>query len=150
MKRKRNRGSSPHIGTDFYSLGDGVIADIGTVKKGSAKGAKYITVEYEGGDQVRFLHLNSVADGLEVGGQVYEGQILGETGKTGTTQKHLHVDAKDKNGKRIDPENKNYGSVPNKEFFETFGGDYKKLKEYKDSIKPVSVRVDNTKVEENQ
>lgn len=112
------------VGTSFYSLGDGKVVAIGSTKKG----AKYITVEYSNGDQVRFLHINQVASGIEVGSNVFEGQILGETGSTGTKHAHLHVDAKDKDGNEIDPEGKNYGKLTNKEFFETYGGDYTKIR----------------------
>lgn len=135
----RNIGTSPHvgidyraaIGTQFYSLGDGKVVDIGTQSKGGAKGAKYITVEYSNGDRVSFVHISSTADGIKVGDQVYEGQVLGLTGETGATGRpHLHLTAKDKDGNLIDPENQNYGTVTNEEFFGTYGGDHTKLPGY--------------------
>ena len=123
--------TNPHIGIDyravvgtpFYSLGDGEVVDIGSTRKG----AKYIKVQYSNGDVVRFLHINSVAEGLAEGSLVKEGQILGETGSTGTKQPHLHVDAVDKDGREIDPEATQYGRLTNKQFFEEYGGDYTKV-----------------------
>lgn len=135
----RNIGTSPHVGIDyraaagtqFYSLGDGKVVDIGTQGSGGAKGAKYITVEYANGDKVSFVHISSTTDGLKVGDQVYEGQVLGLTGETGATGRpHLHLTARNKDGDRIDPENKNYGSVSNEDFFGKYGGDYTKLPGY--------------------
>lgn len=70
-----------------------------------------------------------MAEGLEVGSEVFEGQVLGETGKTGTRQAHLHIDAVDKNGNQIDLEGKNYGNISSSEFFEKYNWNYKKLKE---------------------
>jgi len=126
--------SNPHIGIDyrasvgttFYNLGDGKVVETG---KGSGTG-KYVTVEYSNGDKVRFLHLSNVADGVKKGSTVYEGQPLGKTGSSGTEHPHLHIDAIDNEGNRIDPENRNYGNYTAKEFFNTYGGDYTKLPTY--------------------
>jgi murein DD-endopeptidase MepM/ murein hydrolase activator NlpD len=117
------------IGTSFYSLGDGKVVATGSSKRGGNS----ITVEYGNGDRVTFRHLSSTADGLKVGSSVYEGQILGETGNTGGVPAHLHVDAKDKDGNRIDPESQNYGSVTSEQFFTTYGGDFQKLRDAKQS-----------------
>jgi RHS repeat-associated protein len=134
----RNIGTSPHvgidyraaIGTEFHSLGDGKVVDIGTQAKGGAKGAKYITVEYGNGDRVSFVHIKSTAEGLKKGDKVYEGQVLGLTGNTGSKHPHLHLTAKDKSGNIIDPENQNYGKYSAEEFFNDYGGDYTKLPSY--------------------
>jgi len=149
----RNIGTSPHIGIDyrassgtsFYSLGDGVVTKIGTM----SNGIKYISVRYSNGDVVRFLHITGVAEGIKKGQQVYEGQILGETGNTGTYKNakgkyvnydaHLHIDATNADGEPIDPEDQNYGTVTNDEFFSIFGGDYQKLLEYKKNKANASV-----------
>jgi hypothetical protein len=48
---------------------------------------------------------------------VKEGQIIAFTGNSRGYPAHLHVDGKDKNGKSIDPEAKNYGNLTNAEFF---------------------------------
>jgi RHS repeat-associated protein len=129
------KASNPHVGIDyraavgtsFYSLGEGKVYQIDKIKTGSAKGGIYIVIEYPNGDRIRYLHLSKVADGLKVGDPVAEGQVLGQTGSTGTKVPHLHVDGVDKNGKRIDPEGTSYGKLSNEEFFGTYGGDYTKL-----------------------
>jgi RHS repeat-associated protein len=158
LDRDRPPGASnPHggidyrasVGNSFYSLGDGKVVGMGSSKKGG----NYITVEYGIGDKVTFRHINSTASGIEVGSTVSEGQILGETGKSGTTNAHLHIDAKDSEGNRIDPENQNYGSVTSEEFFTTYGGDYQRLKNAKEAkanepFKPeqYTAAQDNTRV----
>jgi RHS repeat-associated protein len=127
--------SNPHIGIDyrakvgspFYSLGDGTVVKLGH----SRKGGKYITVEYDNGDKITFRHLKNIESNISIGDEVYEGQILGQTGKTGTKHPHLHIDACDSNGDIIDPENRNYGTVTNYDFFNYFEGDYKELSKYK-------------------
>jgi murein DD-endopeptidase MepM/ murein hydrolase activator NlpD len=127
--------TSPHVGADFraavgtdvYSLGDGKV--VGVDKKGGN-----LTVEYGNGDKVTFRHLNGIADGVEIGSDVFEGQIVATSGITRTTQPHLHVDATDKEGKRTNVIGKNYGTVTNQQFFEDYGGDWQKLKESKETI----------------
>ena len=129
----RTVGTSPHIGIDYrasigtpvYSLGDGVVTGKSTTKSGII----ILTVKYGGddGDQVRFLHLSKYAEGIDVGTQVKEGQIIAYSGNSGGYPAHLHIDAKDKDGNSIDPEGKNYGNYTNEEFFGKYGGDYTKL-----------------------
>jgi RHS repeat-associated protein len=140
-KEVRNIGTSPHIGIDYrasigtpvYSLGDGTVSAIGT----TSNGIEYITIEYGNGDNVRFLHMESVSENMVVGKKVFEGQEIGTSGnsgqykaKDGSLQSyapHLHIDAKDKDGNSINPEQNKYGTTDNKTFFETYGGDYLKL-----------------------
>jgi RHS repeat-associated protein len=134
---EKKQMTSPHVGTDFkaakgtpfYSLGDGIIEELDE-KKG------IMTVKY-GSDKVTFRHLDCIEESFEVGKKVYEGQILGNTGNTNSSGgPHLHVEAKNKNGKNIDPEKKNYGTVTNKQFFTDYGGDYRRLKGYLEDHKP--------------
>ena len=133
---KSNYMTSPHVGTDYrartpveaYSLGDGIVSDMGTFKNGT----NFVEVTYGNGDKLRFLHLSEFGEGIEKGAKIYEGQILGKTGETGAKgQPHLHVDAKDKSGKPINPEENMYGIVTNEEFFNKYDGDYKQLEGYK-------------------
>jgi RHS repeat-associated protein len=136
MDRDRPVGATnPHIGIDyrastgtsFYSLGDGKVVAIGSSKRGG----NFITVEYGNGDKVTFRHIKSVSDGIEVGTTVFEGQILGQTGNSGTKTPHLHIEVRDKYGVLVNPESRNYGTVTNEEFFTTYEGDYQKLKSAK-------------------
>ena len=86
----RNIGTILHVGigyraanrTEFYSLGNGKVVDVGTQAKGAAKGAKYITVEYGNGDRISFVHISSVAESIKEGDKVYERQVLVLTGAT--------------------------------------------------------------------
>ena len=137
----RNVGTSPHIGIDYraskgtpiYNLGDGRVFEMGTYKSG----INYIIIEYGNGDRVRFLHLDSFSSGLKQNDIVYEGQIIGYTGNSGQYKdrngnyhsypEHLHVDAVDKDGIKINPEQNNYGTISNEDFFEKYNGDYKSL-----------------------
>jgi murein DD-endopeptidase MepM/ murein hydrolase activator NlpD len=139
LDTNRPKGASnPHcgidyraqVGTTFYSLGDGVVTAIGSSKRGG----NYVTVQYSNGDQVTFRHIQATAEGLKVGSTVLEGQRLGTTGNSGTQHAHLHVDARDKDGNRIDPEGRNYGTVNNSDFFSKFNGDYMKLFEHKQEM----------------
>ncbi|QKJ31795.1 peptidoglycan DD-metalloendopeptidase family protein [Mucilaginibacter mali] len=137
----RNIGTSPHVGIDyrasigtpFYSLGNGVVSSIGAIKRGGAKGAKFIEIKYGNGDKIRFLHLSYINKDLKEGTPVYEGQELGKTGDTGAKFAHLHVDGKNKKGEMINPENRNYGTLTNEQFFVDYGGDYKSLPGYIDN-----------------
>lgn len=60
-----------------------------------------VWVQYEHGVMVRYVHLSSIADGIEVGSPVKQGQILGYVGNSGTSYAidgdvhgglHLHAD----------------------------------------------------------
>lgn len=136
--KERTVGTSPHIGVDLeapvgkdvYSFGNGKVTETGYTD-GTGN---YAVIQYENGDKVRFMHLSEI---LIKEGDVYEGQIFAKTGNSGYTDKaagkhypaHLHVDAADQNGNMVDPLTRNYGTVSNEEFFTTYQGDYKKLKE---------------------
>ena len=137
----RNIGTSPHIGIDYrasigtpvYNLGDGTVANRGTMRNGII----YITIEYLNGDQLRFLHLDRIAEDMDIGSEVFEGQIIGYAGNSGqyrakdgtmkNYQPHLHVDAIDRDGNPINPEKNKYGVVSNQFFFDELDGDYLKL-----------------------
>jgi len=116
------------MSTPVYSLADGTVSGMYTTKKGII----ILEVTYGDGDKFRFLHLNEYSSNLKVGSKVAEGQIIAYSGNSGGYPAHLHVDAKDKNGKSIDSENKNYGKMTNAEFFSgktttpsTFSFDFK-------------------------
>lgn len=129
--------SSEHVGTDFraaygtpvYSLGDGKV-----VSKDAANGQ--LTIEYENGDKVTYRHL-SVISNLAIGEKVSEGQIVAQSGDTNTQIAHLHIEAKDSNGNRVNFEEREYGTVSNEEFFSSSGlfqGSYVLLRAYKQAL----------------
>jgi RHS repeat-associated protein len=156
-QEERSYGTSPHVGIDyrakegtsFYSLGDGKVIDFGTQSSKGCLGCKYITVEYSNGDRVSFVHISSWDGNLEVGEKVYEGQILGKTGKTGTEAAHLHITAKDKDGNLIDPEGTNYGRHTNEDFFTNYDGDFTKLPSYGNNAMIASLNVDLMNLTQN-
>jgi murein DD-endopeptidase MepM/ murein hydrolase activator NlpD len=57
---------------------------------------------------LKYNHLDAVASGMTVGTQVAQGQQIGETGTTGNAAyvlfPHLHIQAKDEERNKIDPE----------------------------------------------
>lgn len=120
-RKIRTTGSNPHVGvdyraavgTEFYSLGDGTVTDVGTW----SGGITYVTVEYSNGDKISFLHYKNLANDIKKGATVKEGQLLGYTGKEGASSAHLHIQGVDKEGLEIDPEAVNYGTKTNAEFF---------------------------------
>ena len=97
----------------------------------------FVVIQYQNGDRVRFMHLSKYE--VKKGDDVFEGQIFAKTGNTGYQSPgvhydpHLHIDAADKDGKMVNPleRAKGYGTVSNKDFFEKYNGDYKKLKDSK-------------------
>ncbi|HLO85034.1 MAG TPA: M23 family metallopeptidase [Nostocaceae cyanobacterium] len=155
----RNVGSSPHVGTDYlakygsnvYSYGDGSI-----VSTGENSAGKFVTVKYGNGDVVNFMHLSETGS-FKVGENIYEGQILGQSGTYGGGP-HLHVSAVNSSGELIDVTSRNYGTVSNSEFFTTYGGDYLNLKAAKEANQNISPMLappnitqqqDNTKLKNN-
>ncbi len=57
----------------------------------------------------------------------------------------VHLDAKDKDGNKVNPEERTYGTTTNKEFFKNFNGDYQLLNKSKESNK-----IDETKKEDGK
>jgi RHS repeat-associated protein len=145
--KERQIGSCPHVGIDYvasygtnvYSYGDGKV-----IFTGDMPGyGKSVIIEYANGDRVQFTHLSDYGE-LEVGKPVYEGQIIGKSGDgNGDYAAHLHVTAVDKNGVMVDPSDRIYGTITNEEFFNQYGGDYKKLKEAKENKMPTEVSNNN-------
>jgi murein DD-endopeptidase MepM/ murein hydrolase activator NlpD len=54
------------------------------------------------GDQLQFLHARSLA--VQSGQQVSAGTVLGQTGATGASVIHLHVQAKNAQGDFLSPD----------------------------------------------
>ncbi len=77
----------------------------------SYQGGNWMTLERENGDLIQFAHLSS----YKAGGEVKEGDRIAITGNTGkvTTGPHLHIQIKDKTGKRLDVELYNWDMQKN-------------------------------------
>ncbi|MBJ3786174.1 M23 family metallopeptidase [Devosia sediminis] len=86
-------------GTPIYAAGDGVIS---YYKWQSGYGNK-IEVQHVNGYETAYGHLSRFVDGLGVGSQVRQGQVIGYVGSTGqSTGPHLHFEILI-NGNLVDP-----------------------------------------------
>lgn len=121
----RNGGTKFHDGTDIsaepntplYSMYSGQITDVRSSFQPDEYAANsygnYVEIKSTINGQVVYLkynHLNGVGADVKVGTQVTQGQTLGITGTTGNAadphvlNKHLHIQAKDADHQKIDPE----------------------------------------------
>jgi RHS repeat-associated protein len=123
--KSRTVGTSPHIGVDFkaaigtdvYSMGDGLVTDAGYTN-GTGN---YVVIKYGNGDHVRFMHLDKSL--VKKGDLIAEGDIFAKSGNTGYMKPgvhyppHLHIDAADKSGMMVDPLQRTYGTMTADEFW---------------------------------
>jgi murein DD-endopeptidase MepM/ murein hydrolase activator NlpD len=121
----RNGGTKFHDGTDIaavantplYSMYGGTVTGVRTSFQPNeyaiASYGNYIEIESNVNGTIVYLkynHLNGVGQGITVGTQITQGQLIGITGTTGNAadpgvvNKHLHIQAKDENGNKEDPE----------------------------------------------
>jgi murein DD-endopeptidase MepM/ murein hydrolase activator NlpD len=95
------RGQGAHEGTDILAArhtpvvatAAGVVAKLAREETGL--GGIYLWLRRSDGVQYYFAHLQSIADGLEVGSRVATGQILGLVGNSGDARygaPHLHFE----------------------------------------------------------
>lgn len=100
------------IGTNFYSMCDGVISnivntqfnDLSYKESGNSVG-NYISVDCNNGMKISYLHIqaNSSPFGMRVGSLVREGDLLGRTSTTGlSTGGHLHLGMRNIDGTYLD------------------------------------------------
>lgn len=86
-------------GTPIYAAGDGVLVMAG--RNGSY--GNYIEIRHNSEFSTGYAHLSRFAKGIESGGRVKQGQVIGYVGSTGrATGPHLHYEVK-QNGKQINP-----------------------------------------------
>ncbi len=89
---------------DVVSISDGLVVDIHDSNSTSA--GRYVTVVYDLNDnetydiQVRYLHLQSIADGISEDQPIDRGQVIGKPGGSGNGRDlgygvHLHIDITD-------------------------------------------------------
>jgi len=113
-ERKLIRGCEAHINaglgcaTDYEAIYQPLFAPFkGKVKHWSGRqGGNWLTLIRPNGDRLQFAHLSE----YNTLGEVEEGDLIAVTGNTGkrTTGPHLHIQIKDKNGNRLDPEKYNW------------------------------------------
>ena len=70
------------------------------------QGGNWLNLVRPNGDIIQLAHLSK----YKAGGEVQEGELIAITGNTGTitTGPHLHIQIKDKDGNRLDPEEYNW------------------------------------------
>ena len=86
-------------GTPIYAAGNGVIE-----KEGWESGyGKFILIRHNNGYETAYGHMSAFARGVEEGGRVRQGQVIGFVGSTGlSTGAHLHFEIRI-NGRFVDP-----------------------------------------------
>ncbi len=87
------------FGTPIYAAGNGVVE-----KEGWESGyGKYILIRHNNGYETAYGHMSAYARGIEEGGRVRQGQVIGFVGSTGlSTGSHLHFEIRI-NGRFVDP-----------------------------------------------
>jgi len=86
-------------GTPVYAAGNGVIE-----KEGWESGyGKFILIRHNNGYETAYGHMSAYARGVDEGGHVRQGQLIGFMGSTGlSTGSHLHFEIR-VNGRFVDP-----------------------------------------------
>lgn len=89
-----------------HALLDGVPPGI----PGAGRGyGNHVVIRHQNGYETRYAHLISRSITVRRGGRVFAGQIIGRSDNTGqSTGPHLHFEARDASGKRVNP----YGDPP--------------------------------------
>lgn len=120
----RSKGTQFHDGIDIkadintrlYAMYSGTVTAIdrrfSSGQKASHSYGNYITIKSTINGVIVFIkygHLNTVSNNIDIGTQVNQGLEIGLTGNTGNAADddivpHVHIQAKDENGKSIDPE----------------------------------------------
>jgi len=89
-------------GTEVYAVDAGTV-----IKKGYSETGlgNYVRIDHGNGIVTSYGHMSSIAKGIKVGSEVYQGQVLGYVGSTGnSTGNHLHLGVTNtKTGDYMDP-----------------------------------------------
>jgi len=99
--RKLHTGSdfAAPLGTPIYAAGDGIVERAQWV---SGYG-KFVQLKHVNGFETAYAHMSRIADGLQPGMPIRQGQIVGYVGSTGnSTGNHLHYEIR-VNGRPVDP-----------------------------------------------
>jgi murein DD-endopeptidase MepM/ murein hydrolase activator NlpD len=106
------RGQGPHQGNDIMAdrgtpavaVDDAVVHRLSRVETGL--GGIYVWLKRADGVQYYYAHLNTVAEGLDVGSAVAVGQVIGTVGNTGDARHgapHLHFEIRPDGVTTINP-----------------------------------------------
>lgn len=90
------------VNTPVYATGAGVVEQIGYANLGYGR---YIVLNHQAaGYKTLYAHLNSIAQGIEVGDSVARGVNIAMSGNTGlSVGPHIHYEVRDQNNKPLNP-----------------------------------------------
>ncbi len=80
-------------GRPLVSVADGIVVRVERAELGAdGKSGRYVRIQHDDGTLTAYMHMDDVADGLEVGNHVLAGQYVGTLGATavGNTPPHCH------------------------------------------------------------
>jgi murein DD-endopeptidase MepM/ murein hydrolase activator NlpD len=106
------RGQGPHQGNDIMAargtpivaVDDAVVHRLARAETGL--GGIYVWLERADGVQYYYAHMNTIAEGFDVGSAVAVGQVIGTVGNTGDARHgspHLHFEIRPGGGSPISP-----------------------------------------------
>lgn len=79
------------LGDEIVAVEEGALVHVHDMKNGRAYG-NHLIVKHEDGTETLYAHLDEFADGMSVGVNIAQGQLLGIAGSTGnSTGPHLHL-----------------------------------------------------------
>lgn len=88
------------LGTPIFVVNDGTVY---AVNDNSPSAGKMVWVDHGAGWKTKYLHMNSISDGIKFGSKLRKGQQIGTMGSTGnSTGPHLHFDVL-KDDEYLDP-----------------------------------------------
>ena len=80
------------IGLRVVAVTAGTIFQIDRSRDGAdGRSGRYVRIEHDDGAITSYMHLNTIAEGIEIGVRVEEGQQIGTLGRTGIHQAQPHV-----------------------------------------------------------
>jgi hypothetical protein len=80
------------IGRPIVAVTAGTVHEIDRSRNGKdGRSGRYVRIEHDDGVMTSYMHLNSIADGLEIGDRIEPGQQVGTLGKTGIHSAHPHL-----------------------------------------------------------
>jgi murein DD-endopeptidase MepM/ murein hydrolase activator NlpD len=80
-------------GRPLVSVADGLVVRVERAELGAdGKSGRYVRIQHEDGTLTAYMHMDDVADDLQVGNKIFAGQYVGTLGATavGNTPPHLH------------------------------------------------------------
>ena len=90
-------------GNLLYAVVSGTISKVYTDRPGSLAG-NGVRIAQDNGTYFTYLHMGTLADGIELGAKVRAGQVIGTVGSTGNAATpHLHFEVHPRGGAAVNP-----------------------------------------------